>query len=82
MKYTELKDLTPEELRTKEAELTDELFKLRLRQATTQLENPMRIRQLRRDIARIQTAQRALVDVAPTTPPAAGPTKAPAKGGS
>jgi large subunit ribosomal protein L29 len=82
MKYTELKDLTREELRQKEAELTDELFKLRLRQATTQLENPMRIRQLRRDIARIQTAQRALVDVAPTMPPAAGPTKAPAKGGS
>ncbi len=72
MKYGELKDLTREELRVKEAELTDELFKLRLRQATTQLENPMRIRQLRRDVARIQTAQRALADSAPTTAPAKG----------
>jgi len=60
MKYSELRDLTGEELRQKEAELRDELFKLSLRQATTQLENPMRMRQLRRDIARIQTAQRAL----------------------
>lgn len=72
MKYSELKDLTREELRAKEAELSDELFKLRLRQATTQLENPMRIRQLRRDIARIQTAQRALAGGAPTLTPAKG----------
>ncbi len=60
MKYAELKDLTAEELRQKEAGLQEELFKLRLRQATSQVENPMRIRQLRRDIARIRTAQRAL----------------------
>ncbi len=60
MKYTELKDLTAEELRQKEAELREDLFKLRLRQAASQVENPMRIRLLRRDIARIRTAQRAL----------------------
>jgi large subunit ribosomal protein L29 len=58
MKYAEVKDLTAEELGQKEAALRDELFKLRLRQATTQVENPMRIRQLRRDIARLKTAQR------------------------
>jgi large subunit ribosomal protein L29 len=58
MKYAEVKDLTAEELDQKEAALRDELFKLRLRQATTQVENPMRIRQLRRDIARLKTAQR------------------------
>ena len=78
MKYSELSDLTREELRQKEAELQDELFKLRLRQATTQLENPMRIRRIRRDIARIQTAQRALA--APAA--AAGPSTAPVKEGS
>ncbi len=61
MKYAEVKDLTGEELGQKEAALRDELFKLRLRQATTQVENPMRIRQLRRDIARVQTARRARV---------------------
>jgi len=60
MKYAELKDLTVEELRQKQAGLQEELFKLRLRQATSQVENPMRIRQLRRDIARIRTAQRAV----------------------
>lgn len=60
MKYAELTDHTVEELHQKAATLQEELFKLRLRQATTQVENPMRIRQLRRDIARVRTAQRAL----------------------
>jgi large subunit ribosomal protein L29 len=64
MEYAELKDLTAEELRQKEAGLREELFKLRLRQATSQVENPMRIRQLRRDIARVRTAQRALAGAA------------------
>lgn len=58
MKYGEVKDLTAEELAQKEAALREELFKLRLRQATAQVENPMRIRALRRDIARVKTAQR------------------------
>ncbi len=70
MKYAELRDSTMEELRHKASELQEELFKLRLRQATTQVENPMRIRQLRRDIARIRTAQRALANAGPTTAPA------------
>jgi len=78
MKYSELNDLTREELRQKETELRDELFKLRFRQATTQLENPMRIRRIRRDIARIQTAQRVLA----ATTPAAEASRPPAKGGS
>lgn len=72
MKYAELKDLTADELRQKEGELKDDLFKLRLRQASTQVENPMRIRQLRRDIARIRTAQRALADARPAAAPAEG----------
>jgi large subunit ribosomal protein L29 len=78
MKYSELSDLTRDELHQKEVELQDELFKLRLRQASTQLENPMRIRQIRRDIARIQTAQRALAAAAA----AAGAPHAPGKEGS
>jgi large subunit ribosomal protein L29 len=68
MKYTELKDLTAEELRQKAGELSEELFKLRLRQAASQVENPMRIRQLRRDIARIRTAERALAGRVPNAP--------------
>jgi large subunit ribosomal protein L29 len=78
MKYSELSDLTRDELHQKEVELQDELFKLRLRQASTQLENPMRIRKIRRDIARIQTAQRALAAAAA----AAGAPHAPGKEGS
>ncbi len=65
MKYKELRDLTAAELRQKAAELSEELFKLRLRQASSQVENPMRIRQLRRDIARIRTAERVLEGRAP-----------------
>jgi large subunit ribosomal protein L29 len=73
MKYTELRDLTAEELRQKAAELSEELFKLRLRRAASQIENPMRIRQLRRDIARIRTAERALAGRVPKAPADADP---------
>jgi large subunit ribosomal protein L29 len=72
MKYAELKDLTAEELRQKAAGLQEELFKLRLRQAASQVENPVRIRQLRRDIARVRTAQRALA-AAPAVQGGTGP---------
>lgn len=57
MKAKGLREMSAEELAQKLAEFRDELFKLRLRAATTQLENPMRIRQLRRDIARIETVR-------------------------
>lgn len=52
MKASDLRELTKEELLRKVAELRDELFKLRLRRATEQLPNPLRLRILRRDIAR------------------------------
>ena len=55
MKMTELKDLTATELAAKGRELRQELFTLRLQQATSQLEKPARIRILRRDVARIET---------------------------
>ena len=58
MTAKELLDLGPEELDKKEAELREDLFKLRMRAAVSQLENPARIRQLRRDIARIHTIRR------------------------
>ncbi len=75
MKYAELSDLTAEELEQKAAGLQEELFKLRLRQAASQVENPMRIRELRRDIARIRTAQRALTLRRPEVAKAAGSTE-------
>jgi len=54
----ELRELASEELDQKLNELREELFKLRLRASVTRLENPARIRQLRRDIARVQTVKR------------------------
>jgi large subunit ribosomal protein L29 len=59
MKSGELKDQTVEELRAKLAELTEERFRLGFRSATESVENPMRFRGLRRDIARVKTELRA-----------------------
>jgi large subunit ribosomal protein L29 len=55
MKPSELRAMTIEELREKEKELRKELFNLRFRLATGELENPMRIRSVRKDIARVLT---------------------------
>ncbi|HMJ63841.1 MAG TPA: 50S ribosomal protein L29 [Candidatus Binatia bacterium] len=55
MKMSELKDLTPVELAAKGRDLRQEMFNLRLQQASAQLEKPARLRNLRRDIARIET---------------------------
>ncbi|MCI0416690.1 50S ribosomal protein L29 [bacterium] len=58
MKAKELRDQTAEELRIKESELYDQLFRLRFQAATAQLEKPAKIRQVRRDLARIKTVLR------------------------
>lgn len=55
MKAKELRDLSADELKEKLAESEKELFNLRIQQAAAQLEKPDRIRQVRRDIARIRT---------------------------
>ena len=50
----------PVELAEKEKQLKDAVWKLRLQKSTGQLENPSRLRTVRRDMARIKTYQRAL----------------------
>jgi large subunit ribosomal protein L29 len=55
MKGRELKDLSVEELCQKERELAAEMFNLRFRHATGQLENTMALRKTRKDIARVKT---------------------------
>ncbi len=55
MKPLSLKTLTTDELKQKELELRRELFNLRFRLATGEVENPMRIRAIRKDIARVLT---------------------------
>ena len=51
----ELRDLSNDELLAKAAELKKELFNLRVQQAMGQIENPMRLRMLRKDIAKAKT---------------------------
>ncbi len=58
MKASEIRKLSTKELDAKLLELKDELFKLRFQQAINQLDNPMRIKAVKKDIARIKTIQR------------------------
>jgi large subunit ribosomal protein L29 len=60
MKMSEIKDLTLTELNAKSRDLRQERFNLRLQQASSQLEKPARLRDLRRDIARLETRATAL----------------------
>lgn len=57
MKVSEFTSMKPEELTAKIAELKSELFNLRFRLATGQLENIMQISSVKRDIARAMTVQ-------------------------
>lgn len=55
MKVEELRELTVEDLRVREKDLDDELFRMRLKKSMGQLEAPARLRGVRRDLARIKT---------------------------
>ena len=55
MKATEIRDMTQSELNAKLADLKAELFNLRFQHAIIQLDNPMRIKAVKKDIARIKT---------------------------
>ncbi|MGB2908741.1 MAG: 50S ribosomal protein L29 [Candidatus Aminicenantaceae bacterium] len=57
MKPTEMRELSPDELADKEAELKDQLFKLRFQHALGQLENTMKLKAIKKDLARIKTIQ-------------------------
>ena len=50
-----LRDKSVDELRNRERDLREQLFKLRFQKATGRVENPMKMRQVRREIAQIQT---------------------------
>ncbi|CAK8711440.1 large subunit ribosomal protein L29 [Candidatus Electrothrix aarhusensis] len=55
MKASELRQLSDEELRKKELELREDLFKLHFQHKIRSLENPARLREIRKDIARVHT---------------------------
>jgi large subunit ribosomal protein L29 len=58
MKATEIRDMTRDEIAARVEQLREELFRLRFRSATQELENPMLLRTLRKDIARMNTILR------------------------
>ncbi len=58
MKTTEIREMTAEELSNKLVELKSELFNLRFQLAVNQLDNPMRIPAVKKDIARVKTIMR------------------------
>jgi large subunit ribosomal protein L29 len=58
MKAEEIREFENSEITARLGELREELFKLRFRSATQQLENPRLIRHIRRDIARLETILR------------------------
>ena len=58
MKASEIRKLSPSELDAKLLELKDELCKRRFQQAINQLDNPMRINAVKKDIARVKTVIR------------------------
>ena len=55
MKASKIREMSSQELQQKLVELKSELFNLRFQMATGQLENPMRVREVKKDIARIKT---------------------------
>jgi large subunit ribosomal protein L29 len=55
MKVNEIRELTPDELALKLSELKAELFNLRFQNATNQLDNPLKIADVKKSIARVKT---------------------------
>ena len=74
MLASEIRELTDDDIRARVAELEEERFRLRFRGATEALENPLRLRWIRRDVARLKTVlhERSLGAAAPA---ASGATK-------
>lgn len=58
MKPEKVRELGTDELKTKEKELQDQLFRLRVQKSIGQLDNAIKLREVRRDIARVKTVLR------------------------
>ena len=58
MKATEVRELTVDDLRAREKDLDDQIFRLRIQKSMGQLEAPARVRELRKDLAKIKTILR------------------------
>jgi len=78
MLASEIREMAPSDIQARIAELEEERFRLRFRSATEQLEEPLRLRAIRRDIARLKTVLRQQ-ELGQSTTPAAAPKKRAAK---
>jgi large subunit ribosomal protein L29 len=58
MKAAEIRELGVDELRSREKDLDDQIFRLRIQKSMGQLEAPARVRELRRDLAKVKTILR------------------------
>jgi large subunit ribosomal protein L29 len=58
MKPAKVREMGPEELKTKQRELQEQLFRLRVQQSIGQLDNGIKLRETRREIARVKTVLR------------------------
>ncbi len=58
MKVLEIREMTADDIRARVKELDDQLFRLRLQKSMGQLEAPAKVREIRRDLARIKTILR------------------------
>ena len=58
MKVAEIRELGVDELRAREKDLDDQIFRLRIQKSMGQLEAPARVRELRRDLAKVKTILR------------------------
>jgi len=56
MKYTDVKDMSVTELKKKKTSLTQDIFDMKIKNQLGQLSNPIQIRDLRKDLARVNTA--------------------------
>ena len=63
-RFSDLRTMTPDQLQDELVNLKKEQFNLRFQKATGQLEKTNRVREVRRDIARVKTVQRRTVDAA------------------
>ena len=72
VKPTSIREMGPEEIRTRVTELREELFNLRFRNTMKQLDNPLKIRESRREMARLLTVlkekERTVTPGAPSKP--------------
>ena len=60
MKPDKVREMSADELRGKERELQEQLFRLRFQRSIGQLDNPVKLREIRRDIARVKTVLRQM----------------------